>query len=259
MSEETSIVFDVEHFATKDGPGIRTAVFLKGCPLRCIWCQNPESWKYEPEPIADGPKGETRICGKKRTVGDVLEEVLRDRPFYANSGGGVTLSGGEPLAQAAFCEALLKGIKAAGVHTAIETSGYAPAKAIEALEPYVDLWLYDIKELDAAKFRKFTSRPLDSVLANLRHLDAHGRRIVLRLPMIPGLNDGEAELAAIGKLADELKSVEALDVEPYNPYGADKAQKLGFKIYEAPRPPSTYGPVLVRRLQAKTRKPVRQV
>ena len=253
----SGIVFDVEHFATKDGPGIRTAVFLKGCPLRCVWCQNPESWRYEPEPIADGPKGETRICGKSRSVEDVVEEILRDRPFYVNSGGGATLSGGEPLAQAAFCEAILKGVHEAGVHTAIETCGFAPLKVIEAVEPYVDLWLYDIKELDPEKFLKYTSRPLDLVLSNLRHLNARKRRIIFRLPMIPGLNDDEAELAAIGKLADELESVEALDVEPYNPYGLDKAQKLGIKMYEAPRPPASYGPSVVQRLQSKTKKPVR--
>jgi len=254
---KTGIVFDVEHFATKDGPGIRTAVFLKGCPLRCIWCQNPESWKYGPEPIADGPKGETRICGKSRSAEDVVEEVLRDRPFYANSGGGLTLSGGEPLAQAAFCGEILRRTHEAGVHTAIETSGYAPFEVIESVEPFVDLWLYDIKQLDAEKFLKYTARPMEPVLANLRHLNAHKRRIVLRLPMIPGLNDDDGELAAIGRLADELDSVEALDVEPYVPYGVDKAQKLGLKVYEASRPPASYGPEIVRRLQARTKKPVR--
>jgi len=253
------IVFDVEHFATKDGPGIRTAVFLKGCPLRCIWCQNPESWKYEPEPIADGPHGETRICGKSRTVEYVLEEVLRDRPFYANSGGGLTLSGGEPLAQSAFCTEILRLTHEAGVHTAIETCGYAPRKVIETVEPFVDLWLYDIKEMDPAKFLKYTGRPLDLVLSNLRHLAANKRRIVLRLPMIPGLNDDEAELAAIGRLADELKCVEALDVEPYNPYGVDKAEKLGLKMYEAPKPPDSYGPGIVSRLRSKTQKEVRLI
>jgi len=250
------IVFDVEHFATKDGPGIRTAVFLKGCPLRCIWCQNPESWKYEPEPIADGPHGETRMCGRSRSSEDVAEEVLRDKPFYANSGGGLTLSGGEPLAQAAFCEEILRKVRAAGVHTAIETCGYAPRTVIEAVEPFVDLWLYDIKELDGQKFLKYTERPLAPVLENLRYLDSRRRRIVFRLPMIPGLNDGEVELAAIGRLADELASVEKLEVEPYNPYGADKAQKLGLKLYVAPQPPPEYGRKIVASLAAKTRKPV---
>ena len=250
------IVFDVEHFATREGPGIRTAVFLKGCPLRCIWCQNPESWKYEPEPIADGPNGETRICGKSRSAADVVEEALRDLPFYKNSGGGLTLSGGEPIAQAEFCEEILRLAHEKGIHTAVETSGYAPLKVIEALEPYVDLWLYDIKELDEKKYLKYTGRPMAQVMTNLRHLDAKGRKIVLRLPMIPGLNDDEEELAAIGRLAEELKSVTELNVEPYVPYGIDKAKKLGIKMYEAPEPPRSYGPSIVRRLQSKTSKRV---
>ena len=253
----SGIVFDIEHFASRDGPGIRTAVFLKGCPLRCIWCQNPESWKYEPEPIADGPNGAIRICGVSRTADEIVEEVLRDRPFYERSGGGVTLSGGEALAQAAFCTAILRGVHAAGVHTAIETSGYAPLKVIREVEPYVDLWLYDIKQLDPAKFLKYTARPLDLVLSNLRHLDAGGRRIILRLPMIPGINDDAKELAAIAKLANGLVSVEALEVLPYNPYGVDKAKLLGLEIYAAPKPPAAYGPGIVRRLQAMTGKKVR--
>ena len=250
------IVFDIEHFATREGPGIRTAVFLKGCPLRCIWCQNPESWKYEPEPIADGPKGEVRLCGRSLSAEEVIEEVERDMPFYRNSGGGLTLSGGEPIAQASFCEEILRLAHEKGIHTAIETSGYAPLAAIKALEPNVDLWLYDIKELDERKFLKFTGRPLAQVMTNLRYLDANGRKIVLRLPMIPGLNDAEEELAAIGKLAEELKSVGELNVEPYVTYGIDKAKKLGVTLYEAPEPPPTYGPSIVRRLQAKTSKKV---
>ncbi len=250
------IVFDIEHFATKDGPGIRTAVFLKGCPLRCIWCQNPESWKYEPEPIADGPNGATRMCGVSRKAADVVEEVVRDKPFYETSGGGVTLSGGEPLAQAEFCREILRRCRLAGVHTAIETSGFAPRTVIEAVEPFVDLWLYDIKELDAEKFLRFTGRPMARVMENLRYLNERKRRIFLTLPMIPKLNDDEKELTAIGRLADELASVEELIVHPYNPYGIDKAKKLGLKVYEAPLPPPSYGADIVRRLKAKTRKHV---
>ncbi len=251
------IVFDITHFATKDGPGIRTAVFLKGCPLRCIWCQNPESWKYEPEPIPDGPNGTTRICGKSMTAKEVVDLVLRDKPFYETSGGGLTLSGGEPLAQAAFCTEIFRLAHAAGVHTAIETSGFAPRKVIEAVEPFVDLWLYDIKHLDAKKYFEYMKRPMAQVMENLRYLNERKRRIILRLPMIPGLNDDETELTAIGRLADEMASVEALEVIPYNPYGIDKAKKLGIDIYEAPRPPDSYAPGIVGRLKTKTKKPVR--
>ncbi len=251
------IVFDVTHFATKDGPGIRTAFFLKGCPIRCIWCQNPESWKFEPEPMPDGPNGAVRICGKSRSAEDVVEEALRDKPFYEASGGGLTLSGGEALAQPAFCKEILERAKQAGLHTAIETSGYAPGHVIKLIEPFVDLWLYDIKQLDEEKFRRYVKGAMAPVMENIRYLNAQKRRMFMRLPMIPGINDDEAELTAVGRLADELASVEALEVIPYNPYGIDKAKKLGLEIYEAPRPPDSYGPAMVRRLQTKTRKPVR--
>ena len=191
------------------------------------------------------------------SVDEVMAEVLKDQVFYQNSGGGITLSGGEALAQHDFCREILRLSKAAGMHTAIETSGYAPLKVIESIEPYIDLWLYDIKLLDAVNCLKYTERPLKPVLENMRHLDAAKRRIVMRCPMIPGINDSEAELRARGALADELDAVESIDVLPYVPYGIDKAHRLGLKVYEAPQPPPEYGPAIVDRLSAHTRKPVR--
>lgn len=245
-------LFSIWKGATKDGPGIRTVVALKGCPLRCIWCHSPESWSYEIEKYSNG-----ETVGWKTTPEKVVEEVLRDKPFYDASGGGITLSGGEALAQPDFCREILRLSKAAGMHTAIETSGYAPRKVIESVEPFVDLWLYDIKLLDAANCLKYTERPLKPVLENMRHLDAAKRRIVMRCPMIPGINDSEAEIKARGALADELDAVESIDVLPYVPYGIDKAHRLGLKVYEAPQPPPEYGPAIVDRLSACTRKPVR--
>ena len=244
-------LFNVWKGATKDGPGIRTVVALKGCPLRCVWCHSPESWSYEIEKYSNG-----ETVGWKTTPEKVVEEVLRDKPFYDASGGGITLSGGEALAQAEFCREILRLSKAAGMHTAIETSGYAPLKVIESVEPYIDLWLYDIKLLDPANCMKYTGRPLAPVLENLRHLNAAKRRIVMRCPMIPGINDGEAELKARGELADELDSVQAVDVLPYVPYGIDKARRLGLKVYEAPMPPKGYGMEMVAKLAALTRKSV---
>ena len=246
------VVFNVWKFATKDGPGIRTVVALKGCPLRCVWCHSPESWSYAIEKYSNG-----ETVGWKTTAEKVVEEVLRDKPFYNASGGGLTLTGGEPLAQAEFCREILRLAKKAGLHTAIETSGYAPLRVIMAVEPFVDLWLYDVKLLDLANCLKHTGRPLAPVLENLRHLNAAKRRIVMRCPMIPGINDDDAELRARGALADELDAVESVDVLPYVPYGIDKAERLGLKVYEAPEPPPEYGPTVVSRLSAVTHKSVR--
>ena len=245
-------LFNVWKFATKDGPGIRTVVALKGCPLRCVWCHSPESWSYGIEKYSNG-----ETVGWKTTAEKVVEEVLRDKPFYDASGGGLTLTGGEPLAQAEFCREILRLAKKAGLHTAIETSGYAPLKVVKAVEPFVDLWLYDVKLLDPANCLKHTGRPLAPVLENIRHLNAAKRRIVMRSPMIPGINDDDAELKARGALADELDAVEAVDVLPYVPYGIDKARRLGLKVYEAPQPPPEYGTAIVAKLSALTRKPAR--
>ena len=245
-------LFNVWKFATKDGPGIRTVVALKGCPLRCVWCHSPESWSYDIEKYSNG-----ETVGWKTTAEKVVEEVLRDKPFYDASGGGLTLTGGEPLAQAEFCREILRLAKMAGIHTAIETSGYAPLKVVESVEPFVDLWLYDVKLLDPANCLKYTGRPLARVLVNIRHLNAAKRRIVMRCPMIPGINDDDAELAALGKLADELEMVAELNVEPYVPYGIDKARRLGLKVYEAPQPPPEYGKAMVAKISGFTGKPVR--
>ena len=182
-------LFNVWKFATKDGPGIRTVFALKWCPLRCVWCHSPESWSYAIEKYSNG-----ETVGWKTTAEKVVEEALRDKPFYDASGGGLTLTGGEPLAQAAFCTEILRLAKAAGLHTAVETSGYAPAEVVEGLERFVDLWLYDVKLLDPEKCLRHTGRPLAPVLENLRHLNAAKRRIVMRCPMIPGINDDDAEL-----------------------------------------------------------------
>ena len=251
MSEPTAIVLDVEHFATREGPGIRTAVFLKGCPLRCMWCHNPESWNPKIEKYADGT-----VVGHERTLSDVFEEVVRDKPFYKASGGGLTVSGGEPLYRSEFVRELFARAKASGISTAIETSGYAAEIHIRELMPITDLWLYDIKGMDPVKHKEHVGVDNAAILRNLRLLDANGARIILRCPMIPGINDFPANLRALGALADELKCVTEIDVEPYVSYGIDKAHKLGLKVYEAPSAPQGYAEDMVRRLSALTRKRV---
>ena len=252
MNDElTAIVFDVEHFATKEGPGIRTAVFLKGCPLRCMWCHNPESWNPKIEKYPDGT-----VIGRERSVTDVLEEVARDKAFYDASGGGLTVSGGEPLFRGQFVRELFTRAKAAGISTAIETSGYAAELHIRELMPVTDLWLFDIKGMDSVKHKEHTGIDNAAIHRNLRMLDANGAKIVLRCPMIPCVNDFPENLSALAKLADELKNVEAINVEPYVAYGIDKAHKLGLKVYEVPSAPPEYGRGIVSQLKALTRKRV---
>ena len=249
MSEPKAIVFDVEHFATREGPGIRTAVFLKGCPLRCMWCHNPESWNPKIEKYPDGT-----VVGRERTVADVLEEVVRDKPFYDNSGGGLTVSGGEPLFRVEFVRELFARAKKAGISTAIETSGYAAEGHVRELMPVTDLWLYDVKGMDPAKHKEHVGVDNAVILRNLRMLDRSGAKIVLRAPMIPGVNDSDANLKALGELAEELKNVSKVDVEPYVSYGIEKAHKLGLKVYEAPSAPPSYAQEVVSKLLRYTRK-----
>ncbi|HOE60439.1 MAG TPA: radical SAM protein [Kiritimatiellia bacterium] len=254
-----AIVFNIEKFATHDGPGIRTVVFLKGCPLRCMWCHSPESWSFEVERYPDG-----EVIGREMSSEDVLAEVLKDKDFYDVSDGGLTVSGGEPLARPAFLAELLGKAKAAGLHTAVETSGAATEKVFEPLLPLVDLWLWDVKKLDADKHFTYTKRPLAQILANLRRVNdalaaesPRKRSIVLRCPMIPGINDGAEDIEAVGRLADSLPAVIELHVAPYIPYGIDKARRLGLKVYEAPQPPPEYGRRIVAALTRHTAKPVR--
>jgi len=216
------IVFDIKRGGTKDGPGIRTSVFLKGCPLRCVWCHNPESQLPQPESAADGT-----TCGRAMSVDEVMDEVLPDIPFYASSGGGVTLTGGEPLAQPDFALALAQAAKAAGIHVALDTCGHAPWETLARFLPTVDLFLYDFKAADPARHKELTGVDNALILANLEKLAAVGAHIFLRCPLVPGVNDDAAHLAAIGDWAERLPSVEEVTLEPYHPIGLEKYRKFG--------------------------------
>jgi len=295
------LVFDILKFAIHDGPGIRTTVFLKGCPLNCLWCHNPESKdgrveiSYLPAKcvgcgacVAACPRGCHRLAdgmhiydrtacercgacavgcyaraieqvGRLREVGEVLAEVLRDRPFYETSGGGMTISGGEPLAQFGFTRELLARAKAEGLHTALDTSGFAPQARYAELLPLVDLFLYDIKTTDPARHLELTCQPLDLIHANLRFLSDAGARLFLRCPLVPGVNDSDAELAGLAALANDLAGVEEIDVEPYHPLGVSKAGRMGYaEGYSAPIPPTAYAQDLTTKIAALTTKVVRR-
>lgn len=267
MSAE-AIVFDIEKFAVHDGPGIRTVVFMKGCPLHCLWCHNPESQSFEPELlfyagkctrcgncaaaclqschtvngtghvfergrcVACGrcaescPADVLKLCGREMSVDEVMAEVLKDQVFYQKSGGGITLSGGEPLAHFAFSSALLKAAKEAGIHTAVETSGFASWERIRELLELVDLWLWDVKAAPE-KHEELTGVPWEPIHANLKKLAGSGAALMLRCPLVPGVNDEDTQLIRIAELADRLDCVQRIDLEPYHPMGEGKNLALG--------------------------------
>ena len=272
-TETDGMVFDIQRFSIHDGPGIRTTVFLKGCPLRCLWCHNPESQ----DPGREISYSETRcigcgrcveVCptgshtlengvhlfdresctrcgtcaeacysnalesvGRRMNVTEVLEEVLRDEPFYKTSGGGMTLSGGEPLAQFEFSRQLLAAAKKSGLHTAIETSGYAPVGRLSELIELVDLFLFDIKESDTKLHSIYVGVVTDLIQRNLTDLDRCGAQIVIRCPIIPGLNDRSDHFRGIAEVANRLDHLEEIHVLPYHPLGRDKSAQIG-KQYE---------------------------
>ena len=222
----TTLVFDIEKFAVHDGPGIRSVVFLKGCPLRCRWCHNPESQSFGQETMAGVNGGPPETVGRPMTVEEVMESVRRDKPFYDSSGGGLTVSGGEPLAHFEFTCALLAAAKGEGIHTAIETSGFAPRERIEALLPLVDLWRWDVKA-PPELHDKLTGVPAAPILGNLDFIASRGAEIVLRCPLVPGVNDSDAALAHIAHLAKATSCVRRVEIEPYHPLGEGKSRRLG--------------------------------
>jgi pyruvate formate lyase activating enzyme len=264
----TGIVFDIKKFSIHDGPGIRTTVFFKGCPLRCTWCHNPESQSLARErmfrasrcircggclatcsqgaiswngrlPVTDDAKctlcgdcvgacfAEAReIVGQEMSVAQVMAEVERDVAFYDQSGGGVTFSGGEPLTQPDFLLALLRACQEQEIHTVLDTCGYAAWETLDRVRGYVDLFLYDLKVMDDAKHRQFTGVSNERILGNLRALAERGHKIILRMPVIPGVNDDEESVRQIGRFAASLPQVRRVDLLPYHHTAADKYERL---------------------------------
>lgn len=219
-------IFDIQRFSLHDGPGIRTIVFLKGCPLRCRWCCNPEGQDWEAHTMKLPGKPEKRM-GKDVTAGEVMETVLRDIPYYARSGGGLTLSGGEALAQPEFARALLTLAKEEGINTCIETTGYAPREVLDAVLPYIDTVLMDIKHMSSEKHRAYTSKPNELILENARYIAARARELIIRVPVIPTFNDTPEEIRAIAGFAKTLPGVNRLHLLPYHRLGQDKYEALG--------------------------------
>lgn len=262
----TGLITGLKRMAVHDGPGLRTTLFLKGCPLRCLWCHNPESISPKPqsafyaqkcihcgacvgrcsanrmendrhvfdadacvgcghcEPLC--PNEAFTFYGRKVTVAEILPQLTEDRIFYETSGGGVTLSGGEPLMQPDFCQALLQALKAQGLHTAIDTCGDAPLPVLKRMLPYTDLFLFDLKAVQSDLHRRLTGRDNERILTNLQFLSAQRHPVEIRIPFIPGCNDGEIE--AMGALLAALPTPpQRVKVLPYHPYGGSKYRALG--------------------------------
>ena len=217
-------IFDIQKFSTHDGTGIRTVVFLKGCILRCRWCCNPESQSFRIQKMktANG----TRVVGYDTTVGDVMQQVLRDMPYYRRSGGGMTLSGGEALCQQEFVTALLKEAKANGVNTAVETTACLPFYMIEPQLPLLDTVLMDIKHINSDKHEQFTTMRNELILENAKKIAASGTHLIIRVPTIPTFNDTEEEIRDIARFAASLPGVNEIHLLPYHRLGYDKYMGL---------------------------------
>ena len=217
-------IFDIQRFSIHDGGGIRTIVFLTGCPLRCKWCCNPEGQHYNVEKMTLG--GKEKIVGQDVTVGEIIDIVERDRIYYRRSGGGLTLSGGESLTQPDFAVALLKTAKERGINTAMESTGFADFSVISRYLPYLDLYLMDIKHMNSAKHKEFTSQPNELILENAKKITDAGARLIVRTPVIPTFNATKEEIGEIAKFASSLKGVTQMHILPYHRIGTDKYKGL---------------------------------
>jgi pyruvate formate lyase activating enzyme len=270
---ESGMVFDIKKYSINDGPGIRTTVFLSGCPLKCQWCHNPESQSLTPELlyragrclgcgecivtcpeeaiafvselggkkiftnrekctrcqtcIATCYSGAREFSGKEVTVDEVMSQVVREIPFYDESGGGVTFSGGEPLMQPGYLSALLKACRAQEIRTCVDTSGFANWNVFDQIRGDVDLFLYDLKHMDSEKHREVTGVPNEPILENLRRLTALGHKVLVRIPLIPGMNDDQQNLVESGKFLAGLGQLEGVELMGYHDIAQTKYEALG--------------------------------
>ena len=227
------IIFDIKKFALHDGPGIRTTVFLKGCSLDCWWCHNPESIKKLPETIDFADLISSNICyqeselfGKEYSVEELYSEIKKDQLFYDESGGGVTFSGGEPLNQNEFLTEILNKCRSEGIHTAVDTSGYAGRKLFERIYDLTDIFLFDLKIIDKELHRKFTGVSNKRILENLKNLTEKGNKVIIRIPLIPGVTDTEKNLSDLSDFLMTLENIKKIDLLPYNEVAESKYKRF---------------------------------
>jgi pyruvate formate lyase activating enzyme len=230
------IVFDIKKFAIHDGAGIRTTVFFKGCPLGCWWCHNPEGRNPEPEAGTGGFSGSVsssycsggaRIIGREMETAELMEEIRKDTIFYDQSGGGVTVSGGEPMMQPGFLLELLESCRREGISTAVDTCGCAQPEAFETIYDKVDLFLYDIKLMDDREHVTYTGVSNRLILENLTKLSEMGSKVLPRIALIPGITDTRENIDGIIRFLGHMKNIRKVSLLPYNKIGEDKYARLG--------------------------------
>lgn len=227
------IVFDIKRFAIHDGPGLRTTVFLKGCPLGCWWCHNPEgiitTIQSVERTLKLGKKGftETTMIGEYYSLDRLMDEIERDIIFYEESGGGVTLSGGEPLLQYEFTVGLLKRCREKEIHSCLDTSGHIDPEKFRAVFPFVDLFLFDIKHLEVTKHKTYTGVSNKRILDNLELLIREKKQVIIRYPLIPGINNSTDQLERLHRrINNRIMEIHFL---PYHRVSAGKWNRLGME------------------------------
>jgi pyruvate formate lyase activating enzyme len=275
------LVFNIQRFSVNDGPGIRTTVFFKGCPLHCRWCHNPESIAQVQELVLRSDRcvrcgdcfshcrngaiqranggyttirdacvecgecievcsAEAReIAGKEMDVAEVMKEIEKDVIFYEQSGGGASFSGGEPLLQHEFLFSLLEACNGKGIHTVVDTTGFTSPEILQKLSRFVDLFLYDLKTMDDSKHVEYIGVTNSLILGNLKRLAEWGKEVVVRMPIIPGVNDDTAGLRQAGEFIQSLGNVREIHLLPYHTTGLEKYKRLGMENDMPPTiPPS---------------------
>ncbi|MBS7577814.1 MULTISPECIES: glycyl-radical enzyme activating protein [unclassified Enterococcus] len=222
---EQACIFNIQKFSIHDGPGIRTVIFFKGCPLRCYWCSNPESQSGKPEKMWHSQKNQETIVGNYKTIDEIVNEVMQDEPFYLESDGGVTFSGGEVLFQVDFATKLAKVLHHKGIHITCETTGFAEHAAFEEFISNIDLLYFDVKHYNPDKHKKGIGVDNKQILANLQYALAHHHNLIVRVPVIPDFNDSLKDASYFAELFLQL-GIDKIELLPFHQFGEKKYQSL---------------------------------